>query len=668
MAVDGPFRRLATTLAGADVRGAVGGRGASLFQRGDVGSAPDPIAGDALRGVPRRRRPRDPRRRKGKTIRRLERHPGVVADDRRRRAARGEPVDLDLRAADHEVRVRPRDVDPRREQLVGAGAVDLSTPSAARCRTRCGSSRSRRTACRGRRGPSGGCVTTRRRGRSRRGTAPGRRSRAAAWITSAPSPSALTSTIRPSSKRTSRPSTRANTPGTINGYVERTEPVVRRQSGVVKTSSVGMFGRCRSRSSSRTSRTSSGTAARRPDHEVGARPAEPDGVEAGLVERGGARPGRLAACSRQASTGSSASSRIAAATACHSRSTSGSPNTVSRPALVRRGHDHPVRHALRDEREVDLAQVPARSPCRRARVEPVEEARIRVPGELDDRRLRLRGPRPVEEVVRRDPEFLGAELDRGGGCAGLPPGARAARRRDTARATARATWMCSTWWIRTTSWPSWTFAPTRTDEVPVLVESLLGRHAREPRWLIGRWSRWMARGTCREAGRGERRYAGISARPRTAASRRVTPASRPDPCSDLAPVEVARATPEALVERGALGRRILLAGPRGLRLGRRRLAPIERLLEARLLLRLEERVVLEGVLDRVPVERHRRVEAGVPLLEVEVLLDRLRERRDAVDALAVRCVLGERVLGNAGVCCHFLVAVGCLGVFGHAPV
>src|SRR5918994_890597 len=78
----------------------------------------------------------------------------------------------------------------------------------------------------------------------------------------------------------------------------------------------------------------------------------------------------------------------------------------------------------------------------------------------------------------------------------------------------------------------------------------------------------------------------------------------------LAPVEVARPTPETFVEGGPLhGLRlalglVALAGPR--QRGRRRLRrlhAVQRLLESRLLLALEKGVVLEGVLDRVSVDR-----------------------------------------------------------------
>ncbi len=73
----------------------------------------------------------------------------------------------------------------------------------------------------------------------RRGTPPARRWRMSASISSRPD-SARTSTIRPSSNRSSSP--RTVVPPSDSGIVERTVPCVRRQSGAVKTSSVGRFG------------------------------------------------------------------------------------------------------------------------------------------------------------------------------------------------------------------------------------------------------------------------------------------------------------------------------------------------------------------------------------------------------------------------------------------
>jgi hypothetical protein len=49
----------------------------------------------------------------------LDQLPGVVADDRHRRAALLDPVDLDLGAADHEIRMRLRPVDPHLLEPLG---------------------------------------------------------------------------------------------------------------------------------------------------------------------------------------------------------------------------------------------------------------------------------------------------------------------------------------------------------------------------------------------------------------------------------------------------------------------------------------------------------------------------------------------------------------------
>jgi hypothetical protein len=76
-------------------------------------------------------------------------------------------------------------------------------------------------------------------------------------------------------------------------------------------------------------------------------------------------------------------------------------------------------------------------------------------------------------------------------------------------------------------------------------------------------------------------------------------------------------------------------------------------------------MVLEGIFDRVPVERHVAVQAGVSLLQVEVLLDRAGERRGI---LAGRVVEREGLLGDAGFDCH-RVSVASFGrVAGHAAV
>ena len=86
-------------------------------RRPDRGRRPLPAACDHAPG----------RERPARRLARLVQHPGVVAQDRGRGAVCREPVDLDLRAADHEVRVERRRVDTALDQLVLAealGAVD----------------------------------------------------------------------------------------------------------------------------------------------------------------------------------------------------------------------------------------------------------------------------------------------------------------------------------------------------------------------------------------------------------------------------------------------------------------------------------------------------------------------------------------------------------------
>ena len=71
-------------------------------------------------------------------------------------------------------------------------------------------------------------------------------------------------------------------------------------------------------------------------------------------------------CARQASTGSGSSSRVAAATASQSRSTSGSPKTDF-AALVRVGEDRPVDQALVRRLDVALGELASSASCRRGR-------------------------------------------------------------------------------------------------------------------------------------------------------------------------------------------------------------------------------------------------------------------------------------------------------------
>jgi len=65
----------------------------------------------------------------------------------------------------------------------------------------------------------------------------------------------------------------------------------------------------------------------------------------------------------------------------------------------------------------------------------------------------------------------------------------------------------------------------------------------------------------------------------------------------------------------------------------RRGLAVEGLLDARLLLGLEERMVLERVPVEVRVQGHLAVEAGVAGLQIEVLADRLGEQRLGVEGV-----------------------------------
>src|SRR2546423_10737348 len=107
----------------------------------------------------------------------------------------------------------------------------------------------------------------------------------------------------------------------------------------------------------------------------------------------------------------------------------------------------------------------------------------------------------------------------------------------------------------------------------------------------------------------------------------------------VAPVEVAGASPEAIVPFDSSGLRLLVvffAGPfEGDRRLRRdgRLRAVHRDLDAGLLLGLEQRVVVERILVLVAVERQLIVELRVLFLQLEMILNDLREKR--------RCVYGH---------------------------
>ena len=109
-----------------------------------------------------------------------------------------------------------------------------------RRRRRCGRSRSRRTACRRTSARSGRRATRRRRARPRRGACANSSIAICAldgvFARSRPSP-------RPRRRlRSASPGRATIVPPSCSGRVERTVPSVRRQSGHVKTSSVGRFG------------------------------------------------------------------------------------------------------------------------------------------------------------------------------------------------------------------------------------------------------------------------------------------------------------------------------------------------------------------------------------------------------------------------------------------
>ena len=112
----------------------------------------------------------------------------------------------------------------------------------------------------------------------------------------------------------------------LTGRVTRTAPSVRRQSGLVKTSSVGRFG-----TNSRPSGVDSPAPIQlapgmRPT--VRSVPSPRKRMESNArAFIACSRPRRRSMCSRQAATGSASSRRMAVATASHRRSTSASPKT-----------------------------------------------------------------------------------------------------------------------------------------------------------------------------------------------------------------------------------------------------------------------------------------------------------------------------------------------------
>src|SRR5262245_60958537 len=118
----------------------------------------------------------------------------------------------------------------------------------------------------------------------------------------------------------------------------------------------------------------------------------------------------------------------------------------------------------------------------------------------------------------------------------------------------------------------------------------------------------------------------------------------------VAPVEVAAAAPEVVAVDLDFGARVLdrlLAGPREHgRLQRDgRLLTVHRLLESGLLFRLEQRMIVEGIHGPVVTEGHGVLELRVPLFELEMVLNDLREDR--------RCLYRHRGLScSGGVTCR----------------
>src|SRR4051794_19813466 len=100
----------------------------------------------------------------------------------------------------------------------------------------------------------------------------------------------------------------------------------------------------------------------------------------------------------------------------------------------------------------------------------------------------------------------------------------------------------------------------------------------------------------------------------------------------VAPVEVARAAPQALVCAGDRVERVLTRpGMRHLGDLDGRFGSVHRLLETSLLLGLEERVIVERILRLVARDRHVVLEVGVLALELEVFLNDLAEDRRCLD-------------------------------------
>ena len=100
-------------------------------------------------------------------------------------------------------------------------------------------------------------------------------------------------------------------PASASGRVERTVPSVRRQSGAVKTSSVGRFATWKMPSTVSPPPPIQRAPGQEADRQVGAGPVEVDRVEGVLVQLAWQRAMSFSLCARQAATGSGSSSRTA---------------------------------------------------------------------------------------------------------------------------------------------------------------------------------------------------------------------------------------------------------------------------------------------------------------------------------------------------------------------
>src|SRR6266516_21448 len=130
------------------------------------------------------------------------------------------------------------------------------------------------------------------------------------------------------------------------------------------------------------------------------------------------------------------------------------------------------------------------------------------------------------------------------------------------------------------------------------------------------------------------------ARPNPSRSRFIPASQRRGPYADLhyeawagrevlvAPVEVATAAPEILFAVGGRPLEGVLTGPGEHRrpVGDHRLLPVHGLLEPRLLLGLEQGVVVERIVGLVVADGHSLLELRVALLQLEMVLDDLGEQ------------------------------------------